>query len=110
MIYKRCLGMRATKCVPSSLLTYDAVSLLKYLDTIIAAHSAPAGSTRQTFSPWLFLDAAHILFQTAKSRVYRGKINNREIPSPSVALPAALEPVLEEQPKWDVLADVLEEI
>lgn len=93
----------------SSLLTYDSVSLLKYLDTILAAHSAPAGSTRQNFSPWLFLDAAHILFQSAKSRVYRGKLDGRELSS-STGLPDKLEAVLEEQPKWQVLAEVLDEI
>lgn len=85
------------------------MSLLKYLDTILAAHSAPTGSTRQNFSPWLFLDAAHILFQTAKSRVYRGKLGGRELSS-STGLPVALEPVLEEQPKWAILAEVLDEI
>ena len=93
----------------SSLLTYDCVSLLKYLDMILAAHSAPPGSTKQNFSPWLFLDAAHILFQTAKSRVYRGKIDGNKLSS-STGLPDKLEPVLEEQPKWQVLAEVLDEI
>ncbi|KAK2783868.1 hypothetical protein FQN53_008930 [Emmonsiellopsis sp. PD_33] len=93
-----------------SLLTYDAVSLIKYLDTVIAAHSAPTGSTKQNYSPWLFLDAAHILFETAKSRVYRGKIDNKEFMSESSKLPTTLELVLEEQPKWSVLADVLDEI
>ena len=90
-------------------MTYDSVSLLKYLDTILAAHSAPPGSTRQNFSPWLFLDAAHILFQTAKSRVYRGKLDGAKLSS-STGLPTALEPVLEEQPKWAVLSEVLDEI
>ncbi|OJD18064.1 hypothetical protein AJ78_01894 [Emergomyces pasteurianus Ep9510] len=93
-----------------SLLTYDCVSLVKYLDTIIAAHSPPPGSTKQNYSPWLFLDAAHVLFQTAKSRVYRGKINSREFITNTSSLPTALEPVLEEQPKWAVLSDVLDEI
>jgi DNA excision repair protein ERCC-4 len=85
------------------------VSLLKYLDTVVAAHSAPPGSTRHNYSPWLFLDAAHVLFETAKSRVYRGKITGNE-PSSSVSFSSALQPVLEEQPKWHVLADILTEI
>ena len=84
------------------MLTYDAVSFMKYLDTIVTAHSPPPGSSRHNYSPWLFLDAAHILFQTAKSRVYQGKISNDT--------PSTLQPVLEAQPKWDVLAEVLEEI
>jgi DNA excision repair protein ERCC-4 len=94
----------------SSLLTYDAVSLLKYLDTVVAAHSAPPGSTRHSFSPWLFLDAAHVLFETAKSRVYRGKITGTDTATTPSAFSAALQPVLEEQPKWHVLAEILQEI
>jgi DNA excision repair protein ERCC-4 len=82
------------------------VSLLKYLDTVVAAHSAPPGSTKHNFSPWLFLDAAHVLFETAKSRVYRGKITGND----SSTFSAALQPVLEEQPKWHVLTEILQEI
>ncbi|KAI2040934.1 DNA repair protein RAD16 [Ophidiomyces ophidiicola] len=93
------------------LLTDDAVSLVKYLDTVVAAHSPPPGYTKQTYSPWLYLEAAHVLLQTARSRVYRGKLDNRPerigfLPS----IPDGLEPVLEEQPKWSVLVDVLNEI
>ncbi|KAH8695030.1 putative DNA repair protein RAD1 [Talaromyces proteolyticus] len=98
------------RAILQSLLTYDAVSLLKYLDTIVAAHAAPPGSTRHNFSPWLFLDAAHVLFETAKSRVYRGKITGGDTMSSSTSFSAALQPVLEEQPKWNVLADILQEI
>jgi DNA excision repair protein ERCC-4 len=87
------------------LVTYDAVSFNKHLDTILAAHSPPPGSTKQNQSPWLFLDAAHTLFDTAKRRVYTGKVTkdaSQNIDS--------LRPVLEEQPKWAVLAEVMEEI
>lgn len=88
-----------------TLLTYDAVSFNRHLDTILAAHSPPPGSTRQTQSPWLFLDAAQTIFTTAKRRVYRGesaKGGAEDIDS--------LRPVLEEQPKWAILTEVLEEI
>lgn len=87
-----------------TLLTYDAVSFNRHLDTILAAHSPPPGSTRQNQSPWLFLDAAHTIFDTAKRRVYTGKAqgDNQDIET--------LRPVLEEQPKWAVLAEVLDEI
>jgi DNA excision repair protein ERCC-4 len=88
-----------------TLLTYDAVSFNRHLDTILAAHSPPSGSTRQNQSPWLFLDAAHTIFDTAKRRVYTGK------PAPGAAESIeTLRPVLEEQPKWAILAEVLEEI
>jgi DNA excision repair protein ERCC-4 len=88
-----------------TLLTYDAVSFNRHLDTILAAHSPPPGSTRQNQSPWLFLDAAHTIFDTAKRRVYTGKVSKGETDTID-----ALRPVLEEQPKWAVLAEVLDEI
>lgn len=93
-----------------ALLTYDAVSFNKYLDTILAAHQPPPGSNRQNQSPWLFLDAANTIFETAKRRVYTGKPVDGEAPGASGALPDSLSPILEEQPKWALLADILEEI
>lgn len=93
-----------------ALLTYDAVSFNKYLDTILAAHQPPPGSNRQNQSPWLFLDAANTIFETAKRRVYAGKPIDGAVPEATGTLPASLRPVLEEQPKWALLADILEEI
>ncbi|KAI4262112.1 MAG: hypothetical protein L6R42_002703 [Xanthoria sp. 1 TBL-2021] len=93
-----------------ALLTYDAVSFNKYLDTILAAHQPPPGSTRQNQSPWLFLDAANTIFETAKRRVYSGKPTEGEALASSDAFPDSLRPILEEQPKWSLLAEVLEEI
>ncbi|KAI9880751.1 MAG: hypothetical protein M1830_000640 [Pleopsidium flavum] len=98
------------RSVLHSLLTYDAVSFNRYLDTILAAHSPPPGSTRQNQSPWLFLDAANTIFQTARRRVYTGKVNDTSVPEGAMALSETLRSVLEEQPKWALLADVLEEI
>ncbi|KAF6835895.1 DNA excision repair protein ercc-4 [Colletotrichum plurivorum] len=89
-----------------SVLALDAVSFLQHLDTIHAAHSPPPGSTRQNQSPWLFLDAAQTIFETARKRVY-------EASSKAATADAnidSLKPVLEEQPKWAWLADVLTEI
>lgn len=97
-------------CLSSALLTYDAVSFNKYLDTILAAHQPPPGSNRQNQSPWLFLDAANIVFETAKSRVYAGKLNDSELSGATGATSDSLRPILEEQPKWALLAEVLEEI
>lgn len=93
-----------------ALLTYDAVSFNKYLDTILAAHQPPPGSNRQNQSPWLFLDAANTIFETAKRRVYSGKAVEGLAPGAGGVLPDSLRPVLQEQPKWGLLADVLEEI
>ncbi|KAM3462578.1 hypothetical protein MY5147_007068 [Beauveria neobassiana] len=86
--------------------SYDAVSFLQHLDTIHAAHSPPPGSTRQTQSPWLFLDAAQTLFETARKRVYSASI--KQISQEENI--DSLRPVLEELPKWSLLAEVLEEI
>lgn len=88
-----------------SVLALDAVSFLQQLDTIHAAHSPPPGTTRQTQSPWLFLDAAHTIFDAAKKRVYAG--TQKTTADTNID---SLRPVLEEQPKWAVLADALEEI
>ncbi len=78
---------------------------LQHLDTIHAAHSPAPGSTRQSQSPWLFLDAAQTIFDTAEAaRLPRSQKAGSETNIDS------LRPVLEEQPKWAVLADVLEEI
>ena len=103
-----------------SIVECDAVAFLQRLDTIHAAHSPPPGSTRQTQSPWLFLDAAQTIFDTAKRRVYTGKHNFKSGSTPAslttttttatTTATSTLRPVLEEQPKWSVLADILEEI
>ncbi|KAK1986143.1 DNA repair protein [Colletotrichum cereale] len=89
-----------------SVLTLDAVSFLQHLDTIHAAHSPPPGSTRQNQSPWLFLDAAQTIFETARRRVYSASSKAATVD----ANIDSLRPVLEEQPKWAWLADVLTEI
>ncbi|KAF4124587.1 DNA excision repair protein ERCC-4 [Geosmithia morbida] len=88
------------------ILEYDAVSFLQHMDTIHAAHSPAPGSTRQTQSPWLFLDATQTIFDTARRRVYAAKPRALG-PDDSIDV---LRPVLEELPKWAILAEVLEEI
>lgn len=93
-----------------ALLTYDAVSFNKYLDTVLAASQPPPGSTKQNQSPWLFLDAADTIFTTAKRRVYTGKISNVDLANSTNVVPEGLEPVLEEFPKWTQLAEILQEI
>lgn len=91
-----------------SLLTYDAVSFHRLLDTVHAAHSPAPGSTRQNQSPWLFLDAAQTIFTSSKRRLYTGKVDTTTSEG-GMALDA-LHPVLEEQPKWSELAKILKEI
>jgi DNA excision repair protein ERCC-4 len=90
----------------NALVTFDAVSFLQHLDTIHAAHSPAPGTTRQTQSPWLFLDAANTIFETARRRVYAAKVSNIR-QSDNID---SLRPVLEELPKWALLSEVLDEI
>ena len=92
-----------------SLISYDCVSLLKYLDTVLATHSPPPNSRQQDQSPWLYMDAAAVIFNSARERVYSGKVEDHGM-LPTSKLPDSLTPVLEEQPKWEVLADTLREI
>lgn len=92
------------------LLSYDAVSFNRYLDTVLAASSPPPGSNRQNQSPWLFLDAAHSIFDTAKRRVYTGKMADGNTFHAAHGIPDSLHPVLEELPKWALLAEILDEI
>ncbi|CAK3981501.1 DNA repair [Lecanosticta acicola] len=89
-----------------NLLTFNAVDFNKYLDTVLAASQPPPGSNRNNQSPWLFLDAAQTLFQSAKRRVYTGKIAPENASTEADGLNA----VLEELPKWSLLAEILEEI
>lgn len=94
-----------------ALLTYDAVDFNRYLDTVLAASQPPPGSTKQNQSPWLFLDAADTIFTVAKQRVYKGRVSNADLArSSNDAVVDSLEPVLEEQPKWTQLAEILQEI
>ncbi|PSK34389.1 DNA repair protein rad16 [Elsinoe australis] len=92
------------------LLSYDAVSFNRYLETVLAASSPPPGSNRQNQSPWLFLDAAHTIFDTTKRRVYTGKVTDTSKLHAAHGIPDSLHPVLEELPKWALLAEVLDEI
>jgi len=101
--------LRILRSMLHDLLSQDAVSFNQYLDTIRAASDQKAGSIRQNQSPWLYLDAAQTIFETAKERVYAGRLNN-VTPLDSRAAQENIRPVLEELPKWVVLSEVLDEI
>ncbi|KAF2223583.1 DNA repair protein-like protein RAD1 [Elsinoe ampelina] len=92
------------------LLAFDAVSFNRYLDTVLAASAPPPGSNRQNQSPWLFLDAAHTIFDTSKRRVFTGKMADGQSLHAAHGIPDSLHPVLEELPKWALLSEILDEI
>ncbi|XP_023533835.1 DNA repair endonuclease UVH1-like [Cucurbita pepo subsp. pepo] len=105
------------------LVRYDAVTFLKYLDTLRVSESFR--------SVWIFAESSYKIFDYAKKRVYRivrpdgskiheqgkgvvgkrrktkGDDNNEEEGTTGRIL---LDEVLEEAPKWKVLREVLEEI
>jgi len=92
------------------MLSMDCVSFNEKLEYIIASNSPPPGSTRQNQSPWLFTEEAHTLFETAKRRVFSGKLPPSALASEGQPLPSSVRLVLEEQPKWFRLAEALDEI
>lgn len=129
----------APACAFSSyLLTYDCVTFNSYLETILASSTTTfKGTTRQNQSAWLFMDAANVIFHEAKRRVYIwDESRSREPPpagdgtyaddeealrqaegtraDPAQAhegpVPPEVEPVLEANPKWQLLQEVLDEV
>ncbi|KAL3361971.1 hypothetical protein AABB24_014686, partial [Solanum stoloniferum] len=106
------------------LVRYDAVTYLKYLDSLRASESFR--------SVWIFAESSYKIFEYAKKRVYhfgrtdsgklglsktvstkKRKLNDNkkdEDQSTSTETRVVLEEVLEEPPKWKVLLDVLMEI
>lgn len=88
------------------LLNYDSVTFNRILETIVAINTPSPGSTRQNHSPWLFLDASHTIFETAKGRV----IENTHTDDSSDSREPTTTQILEELPKWVQLGEVLDEI
>ncbi|CAL5187698.1 unnamed protein product [Lathyrus oleraceus] len=112
------------------LVRYDAVTYLKYLDTLRVSESFR--------SVWIFAEASYKIFDYAKKRVYhlvrsdgmkldesskgvknkkkKVKGDNKDTEEADVTSSTSsnhgivLEEVLEEAPKWKVLRDILEEV
>ncbi|XP_076912094.1 DNA repair endonuclease UVH1-like [Bidens hawaiensis] len=111
------------------LVRYDAVTYLKYLDSLRASESFR--------SVWIFAESSYKIFEYAKKRVYHCKRSNGEaLTTPTKNVKSKkrklddsnndkdkedtsvtnanggviLEEVLEEAPKWKVLREILEEI
>ncbi len=77
----------------TALFTLDAVSFLKYLETILSTEVASNGPNGNVAN-WIVLDSANTLIKLAKERVY-GPGDNL---------------VLEEPPKWKALLELLAEL
>ncbi|KAK7042132.1 ERCC4 domain-containing protein [Favolaschia claudopus] len=114
------------------LLTYDPFQFHAYLETLIATNTVTVMGVKQNRSPWMISDAAHVIFEVAKRRCYVvsstmraaqveeeddddelwntvDEITGEVGETRPKWLPQGVEPVLEELPKWNLLADILEE-
>lgn len=95
--------LRTLRSLFGSLLHYDCVTFWRVLNSIKTLSAASRHP-----SLWLLTPAADVMFRHAKERLYRierPKATRKE-PNP----PARLEAVLEENPKWKLLSQVLLEI
>jgi DNA excision repair protein ERCC-4 len=119
-------------------LTYDAVAFHAYLEVLIASNTVSAsGGPKQHQSPWLLTEAANTIFTLAKRRCFVSTPKQNKIVSEDqdehawealdeiqgtaagsgskaakrrTWLPDGMDPVLEELPKWTLLAAILHEI
>ncbi|GFP96491.1 DNA repair endonuclease uvh1 [Phtheirospermum japonicum] len=118
--------LRTLRKLLDYLARYDAVTYLKYLDSLRASESFR--------SVWIFAESSYKIFEYAKKRVYHfgrpksgksigpsktvcakkrkldGKAKDRDDSSASANDGVVLEETLEEPPKWKVLRDILVEI
>lgn len=73
------------------LISYDCVSFVQYLDFLLTSQTtSSSGKTRQNQSPWLFMDAANIVFAEAKARVMVGAVS-KEAPTTAAKVDAPIE-------------------
>ncbi|RIA94468.1 hypothetical protein C1645_796494 [Glomus cerebriforme] len=101
----------------TKLITNDLTTLRKLLEYVIDTCQTPTSVlSQQQQSPWLSLDAGNTIFSVAKRRVFiRTSTTNptdssQKNPYSSSELPPGVQPVLEELPKWNLLAEILQEI
>ncbi|CAG8592159.1 11965_t:CDS:2 [Funneliformis caledonium] len=108
------------------LVGYDCVSFNSFLETIITSQTPTSALSHQQQSPWLSLDAGNTIFSAARRRVFirtlntNANVNNNtnnnstldqiQPDAPSSEFPPGIQPILEELPKWNLLAETLQEI
>jgi DNA excision repair protein ERCC-4 len=95
--------LRVLRTLLDGLLQYDCVTFYKLLQSI-----KTMSATSRYPAMWLTTPAADLLYRKAKERMY---ILQRGKPTAAVPNPMSrLKPVLEENPKWRLLKQVLHEI
>ncbi|TPX33576.1 hypothetical protein SmJEL517_g03568 [Synchytrium microbalum] len=95
------------------LASYDCVTFNSFIEALIASNAAGNASVfrgADLESPWMMMDAAQVVFGQARERVYRKSSNGSAGLVSYQGLPPGIEPVLEEQPKWRHLRNVMREI
>ncbi|CAG8759322.1 14020_t:CDS:2, partial [Gigaspora rosea] len=70
--------------------------LLTFLETILASQTPSSKLSQQQQSPWIFMDAGNTIFSAKKPD--------------KLGYPPGIVPVLEELPKWGLLAEIVNEI
>ncbi|PVV02734.1 hypothetical protein BB560_002803 [Smittium megazygosporum] len=98
------------------LMDYDCVSFNTYLDSILNANVNMKQSVFSTTqeSEWILTDSGNLVFNLARQRVFKPNTNvaNPETENllASLNLPFNISLVLEEQPKWEALSDIIDDI
>ena len=94
--------------------TYDCVSFNHFLETLLASFHTFGTQGQQ--SSWLLLDATNVIFSLASARVYTlkpledAKEGDRPAKRRKITSMDDIVPTLEENPKWELLEDVLHDI
>eukprot|EP00963_Diacronema_lutheri_P011251 scaffold1347_cov350-Pavlova_lutheri.AAC.59 len=92
------------------LLRLEPVVFLKLLETLRAAEGIS--------TVWLYTDAAHLVFESSRRRVYQMKrqnalrtdlTSNKNKAEEYKPLPAQMSPVFEPLPKWNLVKDIIDE-
>ncbi|KAJ1853156.1 DNA repair protein RAD16 [Coemansia sp. RSA 1822] len=94
--------------------TYDSVSLLEYLDTLLLSAKSAPGALPGPAASWMGTDSANILYSVARSRTFVRAAEplpeSTQVSLRRLGLPDNIVPVLEVPPKLEVLASILDEI
>uniref|UniRef100_A0A8C4QG17 DNA repair endonuclease XPF n=1 Tax=Eptatretus burgeri TaxID=7764 RepID=A0A8C4QG17_EPTBU len=94
--------LRVLRTLLLCLTQYDAVTFLSLLESLWSSHKAFGQN-----SGWLFMDAANSMFVHTRARVYGYSVDND---SGKRTDGEKQELLLEKNPKWEALLEVLEEI
>lgn len=94
----------------SSLLSLDSISFYKMLETIWMTNSSTDSFIREVQNSWIYFDDANPLFAAAKERAFGKKDSMKSNTSSPENHRTEISLDIEELPKWDQLAKILEEV